>query len=143
MKIKPVILEWIETVHTNYIIDLEIESNVTFISGDSGTGKSAVFSFLWEYSSEDDKIICLNYIDHNKEYRESIKKSRGKLFVIDNADILLDDSMRAHIAMDTENQYIIMGRNPSSLLLSKDDICELYSGRNGDMIIFKLKKLLG
>ena len=46
MKIKPVILEWIETVHTNYIIDLEIESNVTFISGDSGTGKSAVFSFL-------------------------------------------------------------------------------------------------
>ena len=109
MKIKPVILDRITTKHTNYVVDLQLESNVTFITGDSGTGKSAVYSFLQEYSSEDKRVRCFNYLDNNKQYKKTIKASKGKLFVIDNADILLDDNMRRYIAMDPENQYIIIG----------------------------------
>ena len=52
MKIKPIILDRIQTRHTNYIIDLKFDSNVTFVTGDSGVGKSAVYSFLQEYSSD-------------------------------------------------------------------------------------------
>ena len=88
MKIKPTVLDRIQTKHTNYVIDLRFESNVTFVTGDSGTGKSAVYSFLEEYSSEDKRIRCFNYLDHNKGYKASIRNSKGKLFVIDNADTL-------------------------------------------------------
>lgn len=120
-----------------------MDSNVTFVSGDSGTGKSAVYSFLFEYSSEDSRIRCLNYIDHNKDYKETIRNAKGILFVIDNADLLLNDEMRKYIALDTNDQYIIIGRNPTSLMLSQDEILELDSVKNDDRTVFSLKKAFG
>ena len=140
MKIKPIILDRLRTRHTNFIVDLEIQSNVTFITGDSGTGKTAVFSFLQEMSSEDGRIICLNYIDRNKDCKDIIMKAKEKLFIIDNADILLDDEIRQHIAMDTENQYIIIGRNPTGLLLSQDEIYKMDSESKEDMTQFRLSR---
>ena len=143
MKIKPIILSDIKTKHTNYVIDLKLESNVTFITGDSGVGKSALYSFLEEYSSEDNRFRCINYIDHNKGYKTAIKNSKGKLFVIDNADLLLTDNLRQYIVTDIENQYIIIGRNPSGLFLSQDDINELDSTNEDGLTIFRLKKAFG
>ncbi len=140
MKIKPIILDRIQTRHTNYILDLTFDSNVTFVTGDSGMGKSAVYSFLQEYSSEDKRIRCFNYIDHNKGYKASVRNSKGKLLVIDNADLLLDDKMRQYIVMDTENQYIVIGRNPRGLMLTQDDIRELDSDSKYGLTVFKLKK---
>ena len=140
MKIKPIILDRIQTRHTNYFLDLNLDSNVTFLTGDSGVGKSAVYSFLQEYSSEDKRIRCFNYIDHNKGYKASVRNSKGKLFVIDNADLLLDDKMRQYIVMDTENQYIVIGRNPRGLLLTQDDINEIDCESKDGLTIFKLKK---
>ena len=143
MKIKPIVLDKIQTRHTNYVVDLQLDSNVTFVSGDSGTGKSAVYSFLYEYSSEDSRLRCFNYVDHNKDYKDTIKNTKGRLFVIDNADLLLDDDMRQHIALDTENQYIIIGRNPSELMLSQDEILELDSESKDGITTFRLKKMFG
>ncbi len=140
MKIKPIILDRIQTRHTNYLVDLRLNSNITFITGDSGTGKSAVFSILEEHSSEDKRIRCFNYMDRNKGYKASIRNSKKKLFVIDNADILLDDKMRQHIAVDTSNQYIIIGRNPTGLLLMQDEIYELSYSNEGGIIVFTLVK---
>ncbi len=141
MKIKPIILDRIQTKHTNFVVDLKLDSNVTFVSGDSGTGKSAVCSFLFEYSSEDSRIRCLNFIDHNKDYKETIRNAKGRLFVLDNADLLLDDEMRRYIALDTENQYIIVGRNPSELMLSQDEIYELDNESKDGITTFRLKKM--
>lgn len=140
MKIKPVITDHIQTKHTSFEADLFLESNITFISGDSGTGKSALYSFLEELATEDKRIKCFNYLDRKKSYKSSIKQSRGKLFIIDNADILLDDSTRSYIALDEKNQYIIIGRNPTGLLLNMDEIYELKSGNIGDITLFSLKK---
>lgn len=140
MKIKPIIVDKIQTRHTNYILNLNFDSNVTFVTGDSGVGKSAVYFFLQEYSSEDKRIRCFNYIDHNKGYKVSVRNSKGKLLVIDNADLLLDDKMRQYIAMDTENQYIIIGRNPRGLMLTQDDVRELDSDSKDGLTEFKLKK---
>ena len=140
MKIKPIILDRIQTRHTNYILDLTFDSNVTFVTEDSGVGKSAVYSFLLEYSSEDKRVRCFNYIDHNKGYKASVRNSKGKLFVIDNADLLLDDKMRQYVVMDTENQYIIIGRNPRGLMLTQDDINELDSESKDGLTVFRLKK---
>ena len=61
------------------------------------------------------------------------KESKGKLFVIDNADILLDDRIRRYIALDENNQYIIIGRNPTELLLNMDEIKELEKELKGSL----------
>lgn len=140
MKIKPVILDRIQTKHTNYVVDLRFESNVTFVTGDSGTGKSAVYSFLEEYSSEDKRLRCFNYLDHNKGYKASIRNSKGKLFVIDNADILLDDKLRERIVLDAVNQFVIIGRNPTGLLLAQDEIYELDHFEKEGITTFILKR---
>lgn len=140
MRIKPIVLDRIQTNHTSFTVDLQLPSNVTFICGESGVGKSALYSFLQEYAAEEKRMVCLNYLDKNKKYRTSIKNSKGKLFVIDNADILLDDILRRYIGVDDKNQYIIIGRNPTGLLLQQNEIMELETKKVGDMISFSLKK---
>ena len=139
MKIKPVVLDRIQTTHTSYTVDFAIEANITFIVGDSGTGKSAVFSFLQELSAEDKRIKCYNYLDKKSGYKAAIKNSKDKLFVIDNADILLDDNLRWYIATDGKNQYIIIGRNPTGLMLNQDDMMELSSTTVDGKTRFTLK----
>ena len=94
MKIRPVICSKLQTKHTSFEVDLELTNNITFIIGDSGTGKSAVFSFLQELAAEDSSIKCYNYLDKSAGYKTAIKRMKGKLIIIDNADILLDDDMR-------------------------------------------------
>lgn len=60
------------------------------------------------------------------------------LVVIDNADILLDEELRKNIALDTANQYILIGRNPEYLYLTKENCKELIIEndviRIGDML---------
>lgn len=138
MKIKPVICNKIQTKHTSFAVDFDLMQNITFIIGDSGTGKSAVFSFLQELAAEDKTIKCYNYLDKSTGYKTAIKRSKSKLIIIDNADILLDDAMRHYISLDAQNQYIIIGRNPTGLLLSKDEIFELKSENNDGKTRFTL-----
>lgn len=139
MRIKPVVLDRIQTTHTSYTVDFKIESNVTFIVGDSGTGKSAVFSFLQEMAVEDKRMKCYNYLDLKKNYKTAMKRSKGKLFVIDNADILLDDDLRWSIATDGQNQYILIGRNPTGLMLNQEDMMELIGTTVDGKTSFTLK----
>ena len=80
-----------------------------------------------------------NYIDINKNYKSQIKQARGKLFVIDNADLLLDDSMRDYIAGDKNNQYIIYGRNPSKLRLAFDEIYKIDVTYENGRVCFSLR----
>ncbi len=134
------ICERLQTKHTSFDVDLELSYNITFIYGDSGTGKSAVFSFLRELAAENKIIKCFNYLDKSKGYKNAIKQSNGKLFVIDNADILLDDSIRQYIAMDEKNQYIIIGRNPTGLFLCQDEIFEMKSETVNGLTRFTLSK---
>ncbi|MBR0229353.1 MAG: ABC transporter ATP-binding protein [Clostridia bacterium] len=139
MKMKPILFDRIQTNHTSFEVDFAIENNVTFIIGDSGTGKSAVYSFLQEMAAENKSILCFNYLDQKKGYKTSIKRSKEKLFIIDNADILLDDAMRWYIATDGKNQYILIGRNPTGLMLSQEDMMELDSSTADGKTKFSLK----
>ena len=140
MKIEPILFENINTTHTSFKVDFHLDANITFIKGDSGVGKSAVFSFLEEMATEDSRIKCFNYLDVKKKYRTSIRNFKEKLLVIDNADLLLDDKMREYIASDVKNQYIIIGRNPKGLNLSYCDTYELKSCTVGEITVFSLQK---
>ena len=41
-------------------------------------------------------IVCINYQDYQRNIKELIADMTGKLIVIDNADILLDDDTRKY-----------------------------------------------
>ena len=138
MKSKPVVMDRLHTVHTSYEVDLVLENNITLVSGDSGEGKSAVYSFIEELATEDRRIRCFSYKDINNNYKNSIRRSKGKLFVIDNADLLLDDKTRRYIATDGNNQYLIIGRNPTGLLLTTDNVWELKSNTYDSVTTFTL-----
>lgn len=142
MKSKPIVMEHFSTVHTSYIVDFKFENNITILLGDSGTGKTAAFSFIRESMAVNPKIQCINYLDYQKDIKNTIRESQGKLIVIDNADILLDDDTRKYISLDEKNQYLIIGRNPKNLFATKENLFELISEKVGEQTRFTLKQYL-
>lgn len=131
MKSKPVVMEHFSTVHTSYILNFDFTNNITILTGSSATGKTASFSFMRECMAVNPNIMCINYQDYYKNIKKMISEETGKLIVIDNADILLDDDTRKYIPMDHKNQYLIIGRNPKNLFTTSDNLFELVSENKG------------
>ena len=142
MKSKPIVMEHFSTVHSSFVVDFTFTNNITILMGDSGTGKTAAFSFIRECMAINPKLLCLNYLDYQKDIQEIIKNAEGKLIVIDNADILLDDDTRKYISLDDKNQYLIIGRNPKNLFATKENLFELESEKIGEQTNFTIKEYL-
>lgn len=142
MKSKPVVMERFFTEHTSFVLDFEFTNNITILTGDSGTGKTVSFSFIKEYMALNPDIVCLNYLDYQKNIANIIRTTEKKLIVIDNADILLDDDTRKYIALDDKNQYLIIGRNPKNLFVTKENLFELVSEKQEEQIMLKIKDYL-
>lgn len=138
MKSKPIVMEQFSTMHTSYIVNFQFTNNITILTGDSATGKSASFSFIKECMAINPSILCLNYLDYQKDIQNIIKQTTGKLIVIDNSDILLDDETRKYISLDDKNQYLIIGRNPKNLFTTKENLFELVSKKVGEQIEFRI-----
>lgn len=123
--IKPIIYEEYVSSYLGVNVTLALDYNICFIIGDSATGKS----FLWQILNDDSTItpnlVTYNYHDINKDIFKDIKEQRGKLIVIDNSDILLSLDAKKHIAFDTNNQYILIGRDCNGLFLSKEQFKEI------------------
>ncbi len=142
MKSKPVVMEHFSTVHTSYIVNFEFTNNITILTGASATGKTASFSFIRECMALNPDILCINYLDYQKDIKQMISAVKGKLIVIDNADILLNDETRKYISLDADNQYLIIGRNPKNLFATKENLYELVSFKVGEQTEFQLRPYL-
>ena len=142
MKSKPVVMEHFSTVHSSFIVDFTFKNNITILMGDSGTGKAAAFSFIRECMAINPEILCLNYLDYQKDIQKIIRGTEGKLIVIDNADILLDNDTRKYISLDDKNQYLIIGRNPRNLFATRENLYELKSEKIGEQTKFTIKEYL-
>ena len=142
MKSKPIVMDHFSTVHSSFLVNFTFKNNITILLGDSGTGKTASFSFIRECMAINPKILCLNYLDYQKNIKNIISQSEGKLIVIDNADILLDDETRKYISLDDKNQYLIIGRNPKNLFATKENLFELMSRKIGEQTEFTFKEYL-
>ncbi len=123
-------------------MNFDFTNNITILTGLSATGKTASFSFMRECMAVNSNIVCINYQDYKKDIKKIVAAETGKLIVIDNADILLDDDTRKYISMDDKNQYLIMGRNPKNLFATSDNLFELVSEKKGEQTEFRLKKYL-
>ena len=142
LKSKPLVMDHFSTVHTSFIIDFRFTNNITILMGDSGTGKTAAFSFIRECMAVNSNILCINYLDYQNDIRDMISRADGKLIVIDNADILLNDDIRKYISLDDKNQYLIIGRNPKNLFATKENLFELVRKRVGEQTEFTIKEYL-
>ena len=142
MKSKPIVMKHFSTIHTSYIVNFEFTNNITILTGASATGKTASFSFIRECMAINPDIVCINYQDYQKDIKKLIASETGKLVVIDNADILLDDEIRKYISLDDKNQYLIIGRNPKNLFTTSDNLFELVSEKKGEQTEFRLRKYL-
>ena len=136
------VMDHFKTVHTSYIINFNFTNNITILTGESATGKTAAFSFIKECMAVNPDILCINYLDYQKDILDMICKVQGKLIVIDNADILLDDRARKYISLDGKNQYLIIGRNPQNLFATKENLFELTSRKIGEQTEFSIKPYL-
>ena len=139
---KPIVMENLKAKHTTFSVDFHFTNNITLLMGDSGMGKTLVFGILQELSATNNKIVCINYLDINKDIEDEIKRCFGKLIIIDNADVILNNDMRKMIALDKENQYLIIGRNPKNLMTTKENLFELNQERKGNVILYSLKEYL-
>lgn len=142
MKSKPIVMDHFSTVHTSFIVDFKFTNNITILTGDSGTGKTASFLFIKECMAINPDIMCLNYLDYQKDISSTIKSAERKLIVIDNADILLDEDLRKYIALDDRNQYLIIGRNPKNLFATKENLFELISEKQGEQTVLKMTEYI-
>lgn len=142
MKSKPIVMNHFSTVHTSFVLDFKFTNNITILMGDSGTGKTASFSFIKECMALNPDIVCLNYMDYQKDIASLIKLAKGKLIVIDNADVLLNDDIRKYIAVDDWNQYLIIGRNPKNLFATRENLFELVSEKQGEQTVLKIRNYL-
>lgn len=142
MKSKPIVMEHFSTEHTSFVLDFEFTNNITILTGDSGTGKTASFSFIKECMALNPNIVCLNYLDYQKNIGDIIRNTEKKLIVIDNADVLLDDDTKKYIALDDKNQYLIIGRNPKNLFVTKENLFELVSEKQGEQTVLRIEDYL-
>ena len=143
MNCKPIVMERYYTIHTSFVVDFQFTNNITILIGNSGTGKTASYSFLLESRTEDDRIVCLNHTDIKSDIKSIIESLEGKLIVIDNADILLDHSSRRYITFDSRNQYLIIGRDVRDFLTTEENLFELVAVTRDERTTFYLKRFFG
>ena len=142
MRSKPIVMDHFFTIHTAFIVNFKFTNNITILMGASGTGKTATFSFIRECMAIDSRILCLNYLDYQKDIMTIVSNTQGKLIVIDNADILLSDDIRKYISLDDKNQYLIIGRNPKNLFATKENLFELVNKKVGEQTELSIKEYL-
>ena len=142
MKSRPVVVSHYEIYHTSFKIDFEFDNNITILMGESGTGKTASYSFIADEMALDDRIVCFNYRDNQKNIKEELLRLNGKFVVIDNIDIILDEEARKYISTDLNNQYLLIGRDPRNLFATSDNYYELISEKEGELTVFRIKKYI-
>lgn len=111
-------------------IDLILRNKCTIICGDSATGKT----FLFETLRDSETLKNVYFINYNsvknvENYNvavDYIKKSSGKIIVIDQADDIqqINDKMMYVINKDAKNTFIIIGREPA-IIHNYSDVAEL------------------
>ncbi|MCR4683829.1 MAG: hypothetical protein K5649_00020 [Lachnospiraceae bacterium] len=97
--------------------DIVLNQSLIMLEGDSGTGKSYLADVMSNYKDKYNiQVYDYRWESRKQDIEQDIKSRKGYLFVIDNADLLLDDRLRDIIVRDLmNNQYLLMGRDPRGL----------------------------
>lgn len=125
---RPVVTYKIDANYCGRHILLEFTNNMTVVCGNSGVGKTRLWELLGDLVLDFPYLSMLSLRNKNDNILELLKSSSGKLFVIDNADIVLGAEERKYVAFDGSNQYLLFGRNPENLMLTYNNLREIVWG---------------
>ena len=94
-------------------------NGLTYLSGDSSTGKTLLVSALKAYCAlYNIPLTVLDFASASSDILALLKSQKNSFIVVDNADILLGEEERDYISTDSNNQYLIIGRNPEGLYIT-------------------------
>lgn len=121
-----------ETYTRKILFKLKFYANFTLIDGESGVGKTILFQALKE-DGAGGKInsLCLNYCDKKSGVSDTmLETARNKIIVIDNSDVILNDTQRHKISIDKNNQYIVFAHSIQGFHTTAKNIAELVLENN-------------
>lgn len=112
-------------IKINYLDMMDIELNLntrrTILSGNSGTGKTYLYSLLEGYNEveNEDRIKCIDIDNVDRDNPQFIvnmlEQLEDYIIVIDQADDVLNyDVIREFVMADRRNYYILIGRKCST-----------------------------
>ena len=130
---KPVVTDCINRQWGEYTIDLHFIDNFTVIAGDSATGKTFLAAIILGDIAYSSKILRFNYsiMGSLDTLVNTINTTRGAIFVLDNADLLLTEEVsEAILAHRHDNQYIFIGRRLNGFLVGLQSYSELVFDAN-------------
>lgn len=119
----------------NLLINLDFNSRIVMVGGDSGIGKSFLYQVIYSNTTQPhySNIVMINYTSLNVLHLKLIdllKSYKNKFIVIDNTELLLDNEVKNYIKRDESNQYFLFGRNIDGLNLGAKSQAELIIENN-------------
>ena len=123
------------------VFELELKSRLTLMNGDSGTGKTFLYKLMLDKAraEKDSRFIFFNHMVPDKKYIKSeILTHKDKIFVVDDADIILDKELKSLISVNTSNQYIIFTHSIDGYTLGKKNIAVLKIKNNKGVLEYPL-----
>ena len=90
-------------------------------------------------AEKDSRFIFFNHMVPDKKYIKSeILTHKDKIFVVDDADIILDKELKSLISVNTSNQYIIFTHSIDGYTLGKKNIAVLKIKNNKGVLEYPL-----
>lgn len=123
-------LQHITFTNENMKFDLRLKSHLTLVLGEVGIGKTFFYhSYRNEIIAEgkENDVLFFNndYESQTETVYSLIKKSKDKLIIIDNSELLLDKSMKRYISRDKNNQYLIITHTLNGYILRRDSAANM------------------
>jgi IstB-like ATP binding protein. len=121
----------IKDKYKNHFI-LQLRGNRNIIKGESGTGKSFLNNFL--YNAKHNQNINKRYNTDNlfilnMDNKSELDRIKGKLIIIDRADLILTDDDVETINQDHDNRYLLFAREPLGIELSPNHQADLITDK--------------
>lgn len=115
-----------------FSVKVEVRSGITVIGGDSSTFRTYYYSLMLNEAaiSNDERFVFMNYL-YNDIDRIKNGEIQNKIVFIDNADLIIPNDVRIRdMLAESNNQYIIFGRDVGRYTYSLDDWAKFVSRGN-------------
>lgn len=115
-----------------FSVKVEVRSGITVIGGDSSTFRTYYYSLMLNEAaiSNDERFVFMNYL-YNDIDRIKNGEIQNKIVFIDNADLIIPKDVRIKdMLAESNNQYIIFGRDVGRYTYSLDDWAKFVSRDN-------------
>ena len=125
---------------SNIEFRLKFYTKMTLIGGNSCSGKTMMYNAFRDLRAIRNDVVCLDYANEGDSILELVRKSRNKVIVVDNADVVLNNNIKFEMACNTKNQFILFGRDTFGLCLGTRQYAELIIRDRVGVLYYPFKR---